>query len=447
MALTGLDIYKQLPKTNCKKCGFPTCLAFAMQVATKKVGLDKCPDVSAEGRAALDGASAPPIKLITLGDAQNKVLIGNETVLFRHEQTFVHPPGVAIRLDANLPETDLTAKLQAIQALQFQRVGATLRPELVFLEDAKGNPEAMARAVERLVRDTTLLMILSSPSVQSLKAGLDEAGSRIPLLYAATSETLQAMTDLAKTGKCPLVVKGSSLDDLAQLTPQVKAAGWDELVLDPGSRGPGAYLRDLTQIRRLALKKSFRPLGYPVIAFTSQGASPQQEVAEATLLVAKYASLIVLQGMEPWQVLPVLACRQNLYTDPQKPIQVEPKVYEIGQVTENSPVLVTTNFSLTYFTVEGEVEASRVPCYIVVVPSEGMSVLTAFAADKFTPESTAKFLKQCGIEDKVRHRKLMIPGYVAVMSGALQEESGWEVMVGPREASAIPTTLKTLWKH
>lgn len=445
MALTGLDIYKLLPKTNCAKCGMPTCLAFAMALAQKKISLDKCPDVSAQSREALEGASAPPQRLVVIGTGENKLEIGNETVMFRHDQTFWHPCGIGIEVTDTLPDAELTARVERINKLDFERVAQKLKVELIAITNKSGSPETFAKAVATVCEKSRRALVLVSTDPKAIEAGLKIAAERKPLIYAANAANYTEMAQLARANSCPLAVLANGLDELADLTPKVKALGVEDLVMDAGRHDPRGALSDATHARRLAVKKTFRPLGYPTITFTDSDDAAWELVVAASAIL-KYQGIIILRGSEPWEILPLLAARQNIYTDPRKPIQVESKIYEIGAVSDKSPVLVTTNFSLTYFTVEPEVEASKVPSFIMVVDTEGLSVLTAFAADKLTAEKVAKMLKTSGIADRVSHRKVIIPGYVSVMSGKLQEESGWEVLVGPREASAIPAYLKTVWK-
>jgi acetyl-CoA decarbonylase/synthase complex subunit gamma len=453
MALTGLDIYKLLPKTNCGECGVPTCLAFAMALATKKTSLDKCPHVSEQAKAALAGASAPPIQLVTIGTGDNKLEIGNETVLFRHEQTFYHPTGIAVEIADNLPPAEIEKKAKYVQNLVFDRVGKKVRVELIAIRDVSNNADTFANACKTVTANSTLalIQISSNPAVQ--EAGLKITASRKPLIYAADAQNYAAMAELAKKYSCPLGVSGNNLDELADLTPKITALGVKELVINPNSKTQGQLLSDVNQIRRLGLKKTFRPLGFPVIVFPASpaggppdGADTMSETLFAATFILKYAGIVVLKGSELWQMLPLVTARQNVYTDPQKPIQVESKLYPIGNVTETSPVLVTTNFSLTYFTVEPEVEGSKVPSYILVVNTEGMSVMTAYAADKLNEKIITKALTESNIAQKIKHKKVIIPGYVATLSGKLEAESGWEVLVGPREASSLPSYLKNVWK-
>ncbi|MFH1230396.1 MAG: acetyl-CoA decarbonylase/synthase complex subunit gamma, partial [Planctomycetota bacterium] len=437
---------KLLPKTNCGECGVPTCLAFAMALATKKSSLDKCPYVSAEAKAALEGASAPPIQLVTIGTGDTKLEIGNETVLFRHEQTFYHPTGIAIEIPDNLPAQEIEKKTKYIQNLVFARVGKQVRVELIAIRDVSNNADTFAAACKTIISNSSLPLIQISFNATIQEAGLKITGTRKTLIYGANAQNYTAMAELAKKYNCPLGVAGNNLDELADITPKITALGIKELVINPNSATMDKLLSDITQIRRLALKKTFRPLGFPIIAFSPDGINAMDETLFAATFILKYAGIVVLKNSELWEMLPLVTARQNIYTDPQKPIQVESKVYPIGNVTENSPVLVTTNFSLTYFTVEPEVEGSKVPSYVLVVNTEGMSVLTAYAADKLNEKIITKALNEHNVAQIVKHKKVIIPGYVAALSGKLETESGWEVMVGPREASSIPSFLKNVWK-
>lgn len=444
MALTGLDIFKLLPKTNCKKCGKPTCLAFAMQMAQKKASIAECPDVSDESKSLLGSASAPPIKLVTIGRGEKELKIGEENVLFRHEEKFYNPTGIAVTIGDDLDADALSARLQKINALKFVRVGTDIEIDLIAIVNKSGNAGKFASAVKDIKDNTELSIILDSESVDSMKAALSVCGDRRPLIHGVTAGNTDAMAALAKEHKCPVGVKSSSIEELADLSDKVKEAGVEDIVLNYDGAGIKDTLQGLTTIRRAALKKSFRPLGYPVVTFLN-GGDPYQETANAGVCLAKYSGIVVVDGLEPWQIMPILTVRQNIYTDPQKPVQVEPKLYEIGQPDENSPLLFTTNFSLTYYTVEGEVEASRISAHILPVDTEGSSVLTAYSGDKLNEKVVQKAMAEAKVEEKVKHRKLIIPGLVAIMAAKLKDELGWEILVGPKEASGLSTFLKTNW--
>lgn len=444
MALKALDIFKLLPKTNCKKCGCPTCLAFAMKLAQKQANLDQCPDVSAASKTALEGAAAPPIRLVTIGAAAGKLDIGNETVMFRHDESFYHPPGIGVVVSDTLTDNERAARIESIRKLTFMRVGAVIKVNVVAVANTSGTVEPFVKTAVAAAGLGLPLVLMASQSAHIAKVLESQAGQR-PLIHAATESNWKEMAAVAIAHKCPLAVVGPDFEAVAGLAEKVKGAGVEDLVLDFTMGRITDTLQCLTAARRLALKKRVPGLGYPGMTI-SRGADPLENLAECCAFIAKYAGLVLTSLVLPEEVLPILTVRQNLYTDPRKPIQVEAKLYEVGQVTPESPLLITTNFSLTYYTVAGEVEASRVAAYIGVIDTEGTSVLTAFASDKLTAENVSAFLKSKEVTDKVAHRKVILPGYVAVMSGALQEESGWEVMVGPREASGIARYLKTVWK-
>jgi acetyl-CoA decarbonylase/synthase, CODH/ACS complex subunit gamma len=457
MALSGLEIYKLLPGSskdpaekahgNCKECGFPTCLAFAMKLAAKQADLSLCKYVSEEAKAKLSAAAAPPIRLITLTGNGHQVKAGNETVLFRHEKTFYNPTGLFVRVPDTLSPAEAAALTKQVAEYKVDYVGMALRLDGVAVEAVTGDASKFAETVAAVRAAATLPMILATEDPKVMAAGLAKADGVTPLLAAATADNFDAMATLAKAAKAPLVVRSETLAGLAELTEKLIAAGVDDLVLDPAARGFGASLSTLTQLRRLALKKNFRPLGYPIMALPYLGASDAaMEQLLAGQQVAKYAGFVVLSGFDPTTVYPLLVLRANLFTDPQKPIQVEPGIYEINKPKAESPVLITTNFSITYFAVANEVESSGLPAWLIVTDAEGMSVLTAWAAGKFDAEKIAKSVKNTGIAEKVNHRKVVIPGHVAVLMGELEEElPGWQIKVGPREAVDLPRFLKTAW--
>ena len=441
MALTGLDIFKILPKKNCKECGQPTCLAFAMALAGAKTSLDKCPYVSEEAKETLGGAAAPPIKLVKVGKMGMLREIGDEVVMFRHDKAFYHPTCFAVEISDKLTGSELECKIDKVNGLVFERVGQTVSIDFIAVRNDSGDADSFTAAVKAVAAKTCYALVLISEDVGAMTKALEVAGDTNPLIYAATEENYQGMAELAKKYGCPLAVKGNGLESTSALVEKITAS-YKELVLDVGTRQLSQALAEITQTRRLATKKKYRPFGYPVIAFTT-ASDPREEIMEASVYTSKYASIVVLKADEKSQILPLMALRMNLYTDPQKPSQVEPKVYSIGAVANNSPVYVTTNFSLTYYTVEGEISASKIPSYIIACPTDGTSVLTAWAAGKFNGDRIAEFLTASGIEGMVAHRNIVIPGYVAVIKGALEEKSGWKVTVGPAEASGLPAFARS----
>ncbi|MEW6570072.1 MAG: acetyl-CoA decarbonylase/synthase complex subunit gamma [Nitrospirota bacterium] len=448
MALTGVEIFKLLPKTNCKKCGFPTCLAFAMKLAQRQASLDACPDVSEEARQKLGEASAPPVRPVTFGIGDKAVKMGEETVLFRHDKKFVNPCVFALEIKDSLKEAEITAKAEEVLDSEIERVGQKLRVDAIAITNDSNDAAKLETAVRILaekVPDIPLIICTSNP--QAAESALKIYKDRRPIIYGANSDNIEPMAEIAKKHGAILGVASSGLrgrlEELAALTEKAKASGVTDMVIDSGARKAGEILADNALIRRAAIKKNFKPLGYPVITFAQREES-LTEALLASIGVAKYSSIIVLRSIEKWKNLALFTLRQNIYTDPQVPMQVEQKIYKIGEPSADSPLLITTNFSLTYFIVSGEVENSRVPSYLAVMDCEGLSVLTAWAAGKFTAAKIAQFIKESEVENNIRHKELIIPGYVAILSGAIEDKlEGWTVTVGPREANGIPAFLKS----
>jgi acetyl-CoA decarbonylase/synthase complex subunit gamma len=436
MALSGIQIYKMLPQTNCKECGFPTCLAFAMKLAAKQVELGSCPYVSEESKKQLAESAAPPIRLITLKADGTEVKVGNEVVMFRHEKTFYNKPGLFLRVKASDP--DIARKVATADAYKVNYVGMDFSLD-GFAIEADGDLVAAVKAVRGVTKHPLMLIGNDAALLDSSLSLLAGEGT---LVHAADSSNYEALADVAKKHKASLVVKADSLDALADLTQKVQARGVEDMVLDLGGKNLGEWLTRSTQARRLALKSNFKPLGYPTIFFAAQNGM-DKEAVYAAQAIAKYAGFVVLDTFAPEMIYPLLVLRENIYTDPQKPIQVQPGIYEINSPKPESPVLVTTNFSITYFAVANEVEGSGLPAWLVVTDAEGMSVLTAWAAGKFDAERIAKAIKSFDVASKVSRKRIVLPGHVAVLSGELEEElAGWEIRVGPREAVDLPAFMK-----
>jgi len=443
MALSGIQIYKLLPQTNCKECGFPTCLAFAMKLAAKQADLAACPYVSEESKAKLEESSAPPVRLVTLKADGHEAKAGNETVMYRHEKTFYNRPGLFVRLRDDLPADELEAKAKEIADYQVDYVGMALIVDGLAVE-ATGDGAAFAQAIETVFKAAQRPLILIADDPEVMAEGLKVAADTTPLLYGATPENWEAFAKLAQEHKAPMAIRADSLSKLAELTDQIKEAGVPDMVLDHGVRDLTSSLALQTELRRLALKKTFRPLGFPIIAFPGECAEDEgMAVVAAAQAIAKYAGFVVLEEFSPATVYSLLVMRENIYTDPQKPIQVQPGIYELNDPGPDAPAMVTTNFSITYFSVANEVDGSGLPAWLVVADAEGMSVLTAWAAGKFDAERIAKDVKRFGLADKINHQSLILPGHVSVLMGELEEElPGWQILVGPREAVDLPAFLK-----
>ncbi len=444
MALTGIEIFKLLPKTNCGDCGVPTCLAFAMALAAAKVDLSQCPHLSDEVRAKLMEASAPPILPVTIGVGDNVLKIGGETVMFRHEKRFENQPGIAILITDKISDAEVTARLKKVNELVYERVGITLRANLVAVKSETGNAAKFATLVSKVKTGTDANIILMSEKADILAAGIKICVDRKPLLYAVTKENISAILTLAKESACPVAVKAKNIEDTAALTEQLAAAGIKNIVLDTGARNMRQALQDQLIIRSAALNKKYRPLGYPTIVFPCEMTdNPMKEALIAAVFIAKYAGIIVLSDFQGEVLFPLLVARLNIYTDPQRPMTTKQGIYEINNPDENSPLMVTSNFSLTYSIVASEIENSKVPSYLFVKDTEGLSVVTSWAAGKFTGEGIGSAILKSGITDKIKHRKLIIPGYLADERNAIAEEMpGWEIIIGPKDAADITPFLK-----
>jgi len=445
MPIAGSQIVKMLPgRKPCRDCGFPTCFAFAMKLASGGTTVDKCPYLSEETKAKLLDILAPPIKLVTIGSEENAVKIGNEEVIYRHEKTFVHSPGIALLISDKEDNAKIEEKIKKIKELQFPWVGVTLEANLLALHFESGDRDKFLALVKKVYDSTDLGMVLISEDMDALFAARDICADRHPLLYPITKGNIDEAITKIKANLTPVGLRGKSIEELVSLITKLKDAGIEELVLDPGSKNLLEAIRDQTFIRKAALKQGFKPLGYPTIAFPCFMAKDGlKEMLIGSAFINKWASIIVFSDFDQYSLLPLLVQRLNIYTDPRFPMAVEEKYYEVGEPDESSPVLVTSNWALTYFLVSSAVEATKVPAYVCVKDAEGLGVLTAWAAGKFSGDSVGTFIKKCGVADKVKHRKLLIPGKVARIKGELEDALNleWEIIVGPKETTGIGAFL------
>jgi len=446
MALTGIEIFKMLPKTNCKECGYPTCLAFAMALASGKAELDACPYVSEEVKEKLAEASAPPIRPIKLGPADAVKSIGGETVQFRHEKTFFNQTLIAGMLTTAMSDAEIDEKLKNFMSLQFERVGLNLRPEMMAVVDKDGDAGKFSGVVKKVMDNSDALLLLCSDKPEVLKAGAEAGKERRPILAYATAANADAMGALAKELDLPLVAKAEGYDALAELTTKLTGMGLKDLILDSGSRELKQVLQDNIVFRRAALVPKFKPFGFPVLNCVAEMTDDlMKQTLYASVAIAKYGAIVVLSDLQAHSVFPLLLQRLNIYTDPQRPMIVTQGIYPLNNPDENSPIAITTNFALTYFIVSGEIEGSKVPTWLLIMDTEGLSVMTAWAAGKFVGDAVGMFVKKSGITEKAKTRSLIIPGYAAAISGDLEEElPDWNILIGPREASHIPAFLKSL---
>jgi acetyl-CoA decarbonylase/synthase, CODH/ACS complex subunit gamma len=442
MALTGLQIQKLLPKTNCKECGSNTCLAFAMKLAAKRAELALCPYASDEAKKVLGAAAEPPIKTIALGP-EKSVKLGDESVLYRHEKTFVNKTVFAINVDDTYDPTALDALLADINAYLLVRVGETLRVDMGAVTQKSTDPVHFAEVARKVWTVLQRPLVLRSTDPGALAAAARAVqGSRSVLGFASES-TADTLVDVARECNHTLAVTAQDLNGLVALTSRLKDSGFDNLVLQFPSLSPAEQFQVNTTVRRVAIKDNFKPLGYPSILFVPSGDLLENTVTAVTE-VCKYGGICVLPTFAPAQLATLLTLRLNIFTDPQKPIQVEPKLYAIGEPKPDSPVFVTTNFSLTYFIVSGEIENCGLNAWLLVPECEGMSVLTAWAAGKFSGAVIGKFAREIGLNDLVTSRQIIIPGYVSQISGELEESMpGWKVRVGPQEVADLEGFVRT----
>ena len=446
MALKGLDIFKLTPKTNCKECGSPTCMAFAMKVAQGAVEISKCPHMSEEALATLSEATAPPMKTIKVGTGEAEYTLGGETVLYRHEKTFVSKTRYAAAISCC--DENMDAKLAELKKVDYERIGERMHVEMLYLTycgncDAAGYAAFVKKVMEE-VPDKTI--VLDCTNVEAAKAALDVCKDKKPILDGADASNYEEMSKLATEAGVVLGVRGADINELYDTTAAVEKLGNKNLVLNVGAASIKDAFATTVQIRRAALKDTNRTFGYPSIvnaAALAPGDSRMQ-AALASLFTVKYGSIVVMEGMSYAQALPLYGLRQNVFTDPQKPMKVEPGIYPLNGGDENSVCLTTVDFALTYFVVSGELERSGVPCNLIISDAGGLSVLTAWAAGKLSSTSVSKFIQE-NVEDKIKCRKLIIPGKVAVLKGDIEAKlPGWEVIVAPNEAVQLVKFLKDM---
>ena len=439
MALKGLDIFKLSPKKNCKECGSPTCMAFCMKVAQGAIAIDKCPYFSDDAKAMLNEQTAPPMKTITVGDHK----LGGETVLFRHEKTLVNKNLYAVSVCTGMSAEDADKKLSELQKVDYERIGERMYVEFVFVANKQSDPAVYAELVKKAAA-TGRDLILECWDVECAKAALAVAGKNV-ILDGATPENYEAMNAVAKEAGVVLGVHADNLSDLYDTVKKLEAAGNKNLVLDVTGKTAKETLANAVLVRRTAIKDGDRSFGYPSIVNVGRIASGDDhlQTAYASMFTEKYGSIIVMENMTYAQALPLYGLRQNIFTDPQKPMKVESKIYPLNGADENSPCALTVDFALTYFLVSGELERSKVPVNLLITDASGMSVLTAWAAGKFSSGSIKKFFDEYDIAGKINNRTLIIPGKAAVMKGDIQDKlPDWNVVVGTREAVELVKYLR-----
>lgn len=445
MALKGLDIFKLSPKKNCKECGSPTCMAFCMKVAQGAVELDKCPYFSEEAKAKMSEASAPPMKTIKVGVGDNEITLGGETVLMRHEKTFVNKSIYAVAICDSMDDAAIDATLAEIPKVDYVRIGERMRADMIYVNHDETSDAAKYVAVVKKVAALDKAMILNCPCPDTAKEALAVCKDCKPILNGANASNYEAMNGVAVENGVVLGVTGETMDEIYDTVAAVEALGNKNLVIDVGVSSIKSAFANAVQIRRAALKDGERTLGYPSIvnvAYLAHGDSKMQ-AALASMFTMKYGSIIVMEHFGYAEALALCGLRQNIFTDPQKPMKVEPGIYALNGADENSVCAITVDFALTYFVVSGEIERSGVPVNMLITDAGGLSVLTAWAAGKLSASSIAKFFQEQEIEGKVKNRTLIIPGKVAVLKGEIEQKlPGWNIIVGTNEAVQLVQFLK-----
>jgi len=452
MTIKGTDLAKKLPegeKKNCRECGLPTCFAFAMKLASGGIGIEKCPYVSVEIRREIEEILTPAIKRVTVGVGEKAVTVGEEEVMYRHEKSFYREPGIAILISDKENEVEIDHKLEQIRNSVFRRGQALLRPNLLAIKFDSKNRNQFEAVVRKVHSDSDLTAMILSEELDTLFWARDVYKDRNPLIYPITRENIEQAALRIKEVPTVVGVKGEGVEGIIPLTQRLKDLEIKEIMLDPSSSTFLEAIQDQTIIRRATLKQAVRPLGYPTLAFPCfLTEDSTEEALYAAAFVAKYAGLIVISNTAREYLFPLLVQRMDIYSDPRKLKTVEAKIYEINQPEANSPVLLTTNFALTYFTVSSEVESSRVPAFLAVLDTGGMGVQTAMGAGKFDADQVAEFIKKSGLDLKMKIKHLIIPWVASRLKYELDDAlPGWEIFIGPKAINQLPAFLTEKMKE
>lgn len=450
---TAMEVYKLLPKTNCKECGETSCMAFAIKLINRERKLGECPYISGENLEKLIKRITPPVKEVRFGHPQSAVL-GGEEVMYRHELRFFNPTTIAIDISDTMENSEITARVKFIREFEWERMGETLKFDALAIRCVSGDVKIFSKIVERVAKKYDGPMILCSFDPAILKAGLVKLKGRRPLIYAANEENWKAVNELSKEYDAPMVVCSADFDALGTIASSV---GHDNIVLDPQTMPVGSEIKAMvdgfTMLRRSTLigvgEIGYPLMGVPAIAWADTDdkiMAAYYETVLSCILLDRFASLIIVHSIEPWSLIHMLTLRQNLYTDPRTEPEVDAKLYEIGKPDENSPVFVTTNFSLTYFTVSGDLQKASVDGYLLIIGTKGFAVDTAIATGDLSGGKINDAIKTAKLDEKVKHRKLILPMFASQIRGSIEDETGWEVLIGPRDSSEIGNFLKEKWR-
>lgn len=463
---TLLSVYQLLPQTNCGECGEITCMTFASKLLERRANVEECPPLSEakyqHQAAELRDLVAPPIREIVLGTGVRAVKIGGKEVVHRHELTLHNPTAIAIDVSDKLDDASTITKCRRVESFEFTRIGEKLTLNAIAVRCASGKPERFSQAVSLVAKNTTVPLVLCSFDPEALRLALEQKDvlSRRPLIYAATKDNWKEVGALAKQYNCPLAVfSPDNLKMLKSLARTLRTMGINDIVLDPGFYPEGGKMKEsienLAMIRRAAIRREDKDLAFPILLVpavawlgggSDERAASYKESYLASLLLTRFADMMILHSTETWAILPVIALRQSVYTDPRKPVAVEPGLREIGQPNAKAPVLITSNFALTYYTVSNDLETQGVTCHLLVLNTEGLSVETSVAGGQFTAAGVKDLISSTRVDSRVDHRKLVIPGMAARLSGDIEDQTKWEVIVGPRDSSEIKAFLDKRWE-
>jgi acetyl-CoA decarbonylase/synthase complex subunit gamma len=473
--LSPIDIYMLLPRTNCKECGEPNCIAFAAKLVNREVSLEECPPIlkkeHEKAHKKLQEMLAPVIKEITIGAGEHVVKIGGKLIMYRHEFTYHNPVALAFDVTDEMPvqarfseEKGLTDRVKSVENFTYNYIGRDLHLDMLAIRSTSNDPATFKSAIENVTKTTDLPLVLCAKDPSVMEAGLVVASDKRPLIYAATEDNWSEMADLALMYNCPLTIFApNDLNLLRSLSKTMVEYGVKDLVLDPGTftgKELSKTINNFTMVRRNACKGGDDLLGFPLIGIPMTVWSSEKDSKEmlawkeayvASMLISRYADILIMHSIDGWVQLPTVIWRFNIYTDPRKPVSVDPQLYTFGKPERTSPVMLTTNYALTYFTVESDIKKFGTDCYLIVADTEGISVESAVAGRYLTAESIAEAVKKSGVAEKVDHKYLIIPGMAARLSGETEDElnnvglSGWRVMVGPRDSSGIAKLLEEKW--
>src|SRR5665648_535522 len=462
--LSPIAVYKSLPKTNCKECGQDNCMAFATKIVNREIELDSCKPLLkpefAKQYAILKEMLKPAVAEVTVGIGEKAKKIGGKLVMYRHEFTYKNPTAIAIDVTDEMPDAEVVSRVQKTDNFSFEYIGNTLKLDMIAVRSTSGDAEKFKACVKKVSETTKLPMILCTFSPAVAEAGLMAAPKARPLLYAANASNWKDMAELSIMYDCPLVASSpNDLSGLVSLAKTLQAYGVKDIVLDPGTftnEGLADTINNFTMLRRAATKggeelAGLPLLGVPMVAWMNKGETADdlikwRESYVASMLIVRYADVVIMHGNDGWSLLPITVLRQNIYTDPRKPVAVAPGLKVFGTPDENSPVMFTSNFALTYYTVASDIESSKTNAYLIVVDAEGSAIDSGVAGRKLTAEKIAEAIKTSGIESKVKHRKIISPGKASRISGEIEELSGWKVLVGPRDSSEIPKYIIDKWQ-